>query len=52
MAVYQCIPKNDDFQMPLCLLQNNFVILRHIIIGYNYEEKNIVFSGNTKSGND
>ncbi len=41
--------------MPLCLLQNNFVILCHIIIGYNkynYEEKNIDFSCHTKSGND
>lgn len=39
--------------MPLCLLQNNFVILRHIIIGYkyNYEEKNIVFSCHAKYGN-
>ncbi len=41
--------------MPLCLLQNNFVILCHIIIGYNkynYEEKNIDFSCLAKSGND
>lgn len=40
--------------MPLCLLQNKFVILRHIIIGYNkynYEEKNIVFSCHAKYGN-
>ena len=41
--------------MPLCLLQNNCVILCHIIIGYNkynYEEKNIDFSCHAKSGND
>ena len=41
--------------MPLCLLQNNFVILCHIIIGYNkynYEEKNFDFSCLAKSGND
>lgn len=33
--------------MRLCQLQNYFVILRNIIIGYNkynYEEKNIDFS--------
>ena len=41
--------------MPLCLLQNKFVILRHNIIGYNkynYEEKNIDFSCHAKSGNE
>ena len=41
--------------MPLCLLQNNFVILCHIIIGYNkynYEEKNVDISCHAKYGND
>ncbi len=40
--------------MRLCLLQNYFVILRNIIIGYNkynYEEKNIDFSSNIKYRN-
>lgn len=39
--------------MRLCLLQNYFVILHNIIIGYNkynYEEKNIDFSCNIKYG--